>query len=71
MKHQMNSTERHSIKHLTTTLQKCQGHKSQGKIEKISYVGGNNGDMTTNKYSAPSWVELWTQEGHSLKTREL
>lgn len=40
-------------------LQKYQGHKMQGKNEKMSLIGGEYGAMTT-KYNVQSWIGSWS-----------
>lgn len=48
-------------KYLTTMPQNCQDHEKQGKTEKLSQTGGNQGDMT-NKCNMLSWIGSWNRK---------
>lgn len=53
--------EGRATKYLTSTPQNCQGHERQGKTEKLSQIGGDQGDMM-NKCNGASWIGSWNRK---------
>lgn len=50
--------------------QNYQGHRKQGKSEKLSQPRGAWGDRMT-ECSVVFWMIYWKRKGHQVKTKEI